>query len=82
MSEARAEVRRIVGDALRIDCTLGGLIDNIRYEGSEEPIRDPTPGAAPHGVFYVNYALVMTENEFDPYQCAVTMVAAGGPIDV
>lgn len=67
LSAARADVRTVIGNALQTDCTLGGLIDNIRYEGSEDPVRDPTPGAPPHAVFAINYTLLMTENEFDPY---------------
>lgn len=67
LSSARAGIRSAVGSALRTDCTLGGLIDNIRYEGSEDPVRDPTPGAPPHGIFAINYTILMTENEFDPY---------------
>ena len=66
ISAARASVISAVG----ADPTLGGLVNYIRYDGEEDPILLVEPGAPPAGEVTINFAIIHTEAELDPYQLA------------
>lgn len=63
LSAARAEVRAAVG----ADPILGGLVENVRWEGDEDPVMLLELGAPPHAVMGINFIIIHYEAELDPY---------------
>jgi hypothetical protein len=67
LSAARADLIQFYGRAMARDATLGGVVDYVRYDGDDDPQSSLEPGAPPHAVFPINFSLILSESELDPY---------------
>jgi hypothetical protein len=65
LSAARAEVLACVGSAQLVDGTQGGAFWYARWDGDEDPLTDPD--GPPHAVLPMNFTIIMTESETNPY---------------
>lgn len=63
LSQGRADVIK----AVMANPTLGGLVDNVRWDGEDDPVQSDEAGAPPHGIFSINFVIVHTEAELDPF---------------
>jgi hypothetical protein len=63
LSAARADILAAVG----ADPTLGGLVEHVRWDGDEDPIPLVEEGAPPHAIFAINFLIIHTEAELDPF---------------
>ena len=63
LSAARADILAAVG----ADPTLSGLAEHVRWDGDEDPVPLIEEGGPPNAVFAVNFLIIMTEAELDPF---------------
>lgn len=63
LSEARAAVLEAVG----ANPTLSGLVEHVRWDGDEDPVALLEEGSPPHAILAINFVIIYTEAELDPY---------------
>lgn len=62
LSVAESDILAAVG----ADPTLGGLAENVLWDGTEDPVPLLEQGAPPHAVLSINFVIVTTRAELDP----------------